>query len=135
MALNSACKSCGTRPGPEDNDGANTQPELCARCRAREAAKNHPLAVQGRQLKALAMAAVIDANAIRQGLSPFDQAGRVLLASQGWSDSVWEDIGENAVKPDGTHYERKAISPETRDLVKAIYRGRATAPVESRRAS
>lgn len=135
MALNSRCKVCRGALGPEDNDGANTQPEQCAGCRKREAAKNHPLAVQGRQLKALAMCAVIDANAIRQGIQPFDQAGRILLASDGWNDKTWEDIGENATKPNGEHYERKAISPETRALVRDIYRGRATAPVDHRVAS
>lgn len=113
MALNSACKSCGTRPGPEDNDGANTQPELCARCRAREAAKNHPLAVKGRREKALAMAVVIDANFIRQfpHLDPYDQALRIRDASFTWADSKWEDIGENAINPKGEHYEGRAKAP------------------------
>lgn len=134
MALNSACKSCGTRPSPEDNDGANTQPELCARCRAREAAKNHPLAVKGRREKALAMAVVIDANFIRQfpHLDPYDQALRIRDASFTWADSKWEDIGENAINPKGEHYERKAISPETRQLVREIYEGRAKAPLAKR---
>lgn len=134
MALNSSCAKCGTRLGPEDNDGPNTQPDCCARCRAREAAKNHPLAVKGRREKALAMAVVIDANFIRQfpKLDPFDQAFRIRDASFTWSDSTWEAIGENALKPNGEHYERKDISPETRALVREIYEGRAKAPLAAR---
>lgn len=137
MALNSSCKSCGTRPGPEDNDGANTQPELCARCRDREAAKNHPLAVKGRREKALAMAAVIDANFSRQfpELDPLssNDAKRIHVASFTWSDAQWESIGENAINPKGQHYERKAISDETRELVREIFEGRMSEP--ARRAS
>ncbi len=134
MALNSACRKCGTRPGPEDSDGADTQPELCARCRAREAAKKHPLAVKGRREKALAMTVVIDANFRRQfpNLDPFDQALRIRDASFAWSDSTWADIGENALKPNGEHYERKDISPDTRALVREIYEGRAKAPLAAR---
>lgn len=134
MALNSACRDCGTGLGPEDNDGPITQPERCTRCRLRHEAKQHPLAVKGRREKALAMVVVIDANFIRQfpKLDPYDQGARIRLASFGWTDTQWEDIGENAVKPDGTHYERKDISPETRALVREIYDGRAKAPAQRR---
>jgi hypothetical protein len=144
MALNSKCGACGTRLGPEDNDGPVTQPDNCARCRkriaaeaVREANRKHPKAVAGRQLKALAMVAVIDANALAQHppINPYDQAGRILLASDGWSDAVWEGIGVRAVKPNGQRYELKPISQDTRDLVRSVYRGRATAPVEHRVAS
>jgi hypothetical protein len=78
MALNSACKACGTRLGPEDNDGPITQPETCWRCRKREADRQHPSAVAGRQQKALAMAVVIDRNFIRQfpKLDPFEFSRR-----------------------------------------------------------
>jgi len=97
-------------------------------------AKN-PWAIAGRQQKALAMAVVIDANAVNQGLSPFDQAGRILLASADWSDAIWEGIGERARKPNGERYERKPVSEETRAMVRDIYRGRAQAPVSKARAS
>lgn len=99
------------------------------------AGNENPWARSGRQQKALAMAAVIDASAIKQGLSPFDQAARILLVSNEWSDKVWEDIGENALRPNGEHYERKPVSAETRDAVRSIYRGRATQPVSRARAS
>lgn len=137
MALNSRCKGCHCALGPEDNDGANTQPERCTRCRKAHEAKNHPLAIKGRQLKALAMAEVIDKNALAQKppINPFDQAGRILLASLEWADEVWETIGERARKPDGSTYERKPISPETREALRSIYRGRSAAPGERREAS
>lgn len=93
------------------------------------AGNENPWARNGRRAKALAMAVVIDGNALRQNLSPFDQAGRILLASFEWSDGVWEAIGERALKPNGEYYERKAISDETREMVRDIYRGRARAPL------
>jgi hypothetical protein len=97
-------------------------------------AKNHPLAVKGRREKALAMTSVIDGNFRRQfkHLDPYDQALRIRDASFTWSDSTWEDIGENALKPNGEHYERKPISPETRQLVREVYEGRAKAPLAQR---
>ena len=100
MALNSACKGCGTRLGPEDNDGPITQPECCARCRAKAPA--NAIAELGRRQKALARAVVIDANFIRQfpKLDPFDQAGRIRLASFTWTDTQWEDIGESCALGD-----------------------------------
>ena len=83
-----------------------------------------------RQRKALAMVAVIDANASRQGVQPHDQAGRILLASKSWSDAIWHQIARDA------GYKSKVPPRETtREMVAAIYRGRATAPVENRRAS
>ncbi len=85
---------------------------------------------EGRQQKALAMVAVIDRDANeKQKIDPFDQAGRILLASMGWSDRVWERIGVRA------GYKKKAISKLTREEVRGVYRGRATAPVARRVAS
>lgn len=83
-----------------------------------------------RQKKALAMARVIDANARRQGVDPHDQAGRILLASKGWSDEVWHQIAKDAGYT-------SAIPPRetTREMVRAIYSGRATAPLAHRVAS
>lgn len=85
----------------------------------------------GRAKKALAMACVIDESALGQKppVCPFDQAGRILLASLHWPDAVWASIGIRA------GYKPKAISEETREAVRSIYRGRATAPVKRRRAS
>lgn len=85
---------------------------------------------EGRQAKALAMVAVIDSDAIQKSkLDPFDQAGRILLASLDWPDRVWERIGERA------GYKRKAISALTREEVRNVYRGRAKAPLARRAAS
>lgn len=72
------------------------------------------------------MVAVIDRDAIRQGLSPYDQAARILLASRGWTDATWEQIGVRA------GYEPKAISEATRDCVRDVYRSRAQAEPEAR---
>jgi hypothetical protein len=78
-----------------------------------------------RQKKSLAMVAVIDANALRQNVSPFDQAGRILLASLGWSDAVWHQIALDAGYP-------SKVPPRdtTREMIRVIYRGRAAAPVQ-----
>lgn len=130
MALNGQCRGCGTRLGPEDNDGANTQPEKCARCRAIDAA--NPFAVANRRKKAVAMVEVIDRNALAQepSINPFDQAGRILLASREWSDEVWLAIAKRAgFKRDRTP------GPDTRELVREVYRGRAQAPVDKQVAS
>lgn len=140
MALNTRCTKCRGLLGPEDAVGAVTHPGLCFGCRERAARQapapsQHPSAVAGRQRKALAMAVVIDRSAVAQGLSPFDQAARIVIKSYEWSDRVWEDIGERALKPNGEHYERKEISQETRETVRQIYRGRAQAPVNRRAAS
>lgn len=91
----------------------------------------HDFAQAGRFKKALAMVAVIDEAALKQRpkVSPFDQAGRILLASLEWTDAVWETIGVKA------GYKPKPISETTRDLVRDVYRGRATAPVSRSRAS
>lgn len=78
-----------------------------------------------RQKKTLAMIAVIDANALRQNVSPFDQAGRILLASLSWPDKVWHQIAIDA------GYASKVPPRDTtREMVRAIYRGRAAAPVQ-----
>jgi hypothetical protein len=86
--------------------------------------------------KAIAMAAVIDSNFIRQNprLDPFDQAARIRLASFAWSDEVWEAIGASALKPNGERYEHKPISEETRAMIREIYEGRSKAPLAQRRA-
>lgn len=133
MALNSMCKNCGTGLGPEDNDGANTQPEKCTRCRRLDAdlIETNPFAAAGRARKVLAMVSVIDDHALRKKppINPFDQAGRILAASIDWPDQTWELIGVKA------GYKPKAISPKTREEVRRVYRGRATAPLTNRRAS
>ncbi len=90
------------------------------------------IATINRQRKALAMAAVIDRNALRQDppVDPYDQAGRIWLASRGWSDAVWLQIAKSAgFKSD------KTPGPRTRAFVREIYEGRAKEPVQRRRAS
>ena len=58
----------------------------------------HPLAIANRRIKVLAMVAAIDRNFIRQTprVDPFDQAGKILLASQNWDDGVWLLIAKKA---------------------------------------
>ena len=135
MALNTACKTCGTRTGPEDNDGPDTQPELCARCRKRAAMSSFER--EGRALKVLAMVEVIDRNALAQDppINPYDQAGRILLASRDWTDDVWEAIGVRAGYPPKPGQKPKPVSAETRQDLQDVYRGRATAPLGSAVAS
>lgn len=135
MALNTRCKTCNGLLGPEDYVNG-IKPARCSTCRerterAKRLARQSPIAVLGRQRKALAMAAVIDRNALEQQppINPYDQAARILMASWGWSDEVWERIGERA------GFERKAISEEQRQLVREIYAGRAKAPVTQQVAS
>lgn len=80
-----------------------------------------------RQKKTLAMIAVIDANALRQNVSPFDQAGRILLASLGWPDKVWHQIALDA------GYTSKVPPRDTtREMIRCVYRGRAAAPIQKR---
>jgi hypothetical protein len=132
MALNSHCASCGTSMGPEDNDGAITQPEKCARCRQPAEESENPFALKNRRIKALDMASVIDRNALAQQppIDPYDQAGRIWLASTGWSDEVWLGIAKRAgYKSD------KTPGASTRKLVREIYEGRAKAPVSNQVAS
>lgn len=121
------CRTCNGLIGPEDAVGAVTQPANCAGCRKRaekrEAAANG-IAAAGRMRKAIEMVGFIDANAIRQGLSPYDQAGRILLATREWDDATWEAIGV------GAGYKPKAISVATRDMVRDVYRSRAQAPLQ-----
>lgn len=92
----------------------------------------HPLAVKNRRQKVLAMVAVIDANFLRQNpkLDPYDQAGRIALASRTWSDKVWHQIAIDA-----GFQSKKVPGDETRKLVREVYEGRSKAPLASREAS
>jgi hypothetical protein len=78
-----------------------------------------------RQRKAIDMVAALDRNAVKQGISPFDQAGRILAASLGWTDDEWHRIAKNA-----GYTSKKTPGPETRSLVRDVYRSRAQAPVQ-----
>lgn len=143
MATNTRCEKCRALLGPEDRDivaGREVQHAVCYSCRKRETARAKleadkrakamaPHAIAARARKVLGMVAVIDANAREQGLDCYDQAGRILLAASTWSDATWLAIArkynENATEP----------SELTRDAVKAVYRGRATRPLQNLRAS
>lgn len=88
----------------------------------------HPLAIANRRLKVLAMVEVIDRSFVKQNphVDPYDQAARIALASKSWSDAVWLQIAKNAgYKSD------KTPGKKSRDLVREIYEGRATAPLAS----
>lgn len=136
MAANSLCRDCGTRLGPEDNDGPITQPDACSRCRARAAAASKPDATpfetMGRQRFVLKMVEVIDRNALAQDppINPYDQAGRIVLAALGWDDLVWKTIARRA-----NPKRSKSPSAKSRQMLIDVYRGRATAPIAHREAS
>jgi hypothetical protein len=92
---------------------------------------NH-FADRERRKKVIAMVAALDRNFVKQNprVDPHDQAGRILLASHKWSDAVWLLIAKNA------GYKReKTPGKETRRLVREVYEGRATAPLQRRNAS
>ena len=89
-------------------------------------------ATRNRRLKALDMVAAIDDQFRKQlpNLCAIDQSGRILLASHGWTDAHWLQIAKAAgYKSD------KTPGPETRRMVREILSGRATAPLQRRRAS
>lgn len=123
------CRTCNGLIGPEDAVGTVTQPALCAGCRkqaeSRAAAeKTNSIANVGRMRKAIAMVAFIDRKALAKDLSPYDQAGRILLVTHEWDDATWETIGV------GAGYKPKAISAATREMVRDVYRSRARAPLQ-----
>ncbi len=123
------CRTCNGLIGPEDAVGTVTQPALCATCRANAekraaAEKTSSIANVGRMRKAIAMVGFIDRKALDKNLSPFDQAGRILLVSHEWDDATWETIGV------GSGYKPKAISAATREMVRDVYRSRAQAPLQ-----
>lgn len=83
------------------------------------------IAVANRRLKALAMVEAIDRSALKQKppLNPYDDAGKILIASFGWSDDVWLKIAQNA-----GYKSKKTPGPKSRKLVREIYEGRANEP-------
>lgn len=82
-------------------------------------------AAVSRQRKVLAMVAVIDADAVeKKRISPFDQAGRIWLASRDWSDATWLQIAKSA-----GYKSEKTPGQGTRAMVREVYEGRAKAPV------
>jgi hypothetical protein len=92
-------------------------------------------ATAGRQAKAIAMVAVIDAGASAKGLDPFVNAADIERVTHEWIDQVWEDIGASARMPSGKLYARKPISDETREAVRDVYRSRALHLADRRAAS
>lgn len=85
---------------------------------------------RGRARKVLALVAAIDRGAINQGLSPYEHAGRIQLASLGWSDDHWALIARLA--SDSTGRTVNPPSAETRRAVRDVYIERAKAPVQRR---
>lgn len=92
---------------------------------------NH-FADRERRKKAVDMVAEIDRVFVKQNprVDPYDQAGRILLASHGWSDAVWLQIAMNA-----GYKSKDTPGPDTRKLVRQVYEGRATAKIQRRSAS
>ena len=91
-----------------------------------------PIATQNRLQKAIAMVATIDRNFVKQHptVDPFDQAGRIWLASASWSDAVWLQIAQSA-----GYKSKKTPGETTRKLVREVYEGRDKAPVQRQVAS
>lgn len=80
-----------------------------------------------RRKKCLALCGAIDACVLSKGISPFDQAARIVLLLAEWKDSTWAALSKTA----GVNLP----SDVTRGMVAEVYRGRATAPVSNARAS
>lgn len=88
--------------------------------------REHHIA-RARAKKVVAMVAILDEQMIRQKRNPYDQAGLIVLASLSWVEAVWLTIAHKAkVNPP---------SDETKEAVRDVFRGRATAKLERRRAS
>ncbi len=75
---------------------------------------------RARAKKVTAMVAAIDKSAINQRIDPIGNAGQVLLATLGWGEVAWQQIARLA--------NVNAPSATTRELVVAVYRGRAGRP-------
>lgn len=69
-----------------------------------------------RERKAAKLVAAIDRSARRQGFDPYDHAGRILAASQGWGDDHWHQIARLA--------DTNPPSEKTREHVRAAYLAR-----------
>ncbi len=79
---------------------------------------------RARARKVTAMISAIDKSAINQGIDPHGSAGQVLLAAIGWGEVAWLQIARLA--------NVNAPSVTTRELVVAVYRERANAPLQKR---
>lgn len=83
----------------------------------------------GRARKVTAPVAAIDRAAINQGLSPFDHAGRVQLATMTWTDDHWAALAR--IASDMTGRNINPPSTESRKAVREVYIERAKAkPME-----
>lgn len=91
--------------------------------------KESPIAVANRRIKVLAMVAEIDRVFVKQNphVDPYDQAGRIALATRAWSDAVWLQVAQNA-----GYKSRRPPGETTRTLVREVYEGRAQAPLAAR---
>lgn len=132
MALNTRCERCGTRLGAEDyKPNGEVDCLLCKKVGAAQPESN-PFADAGRARFVLAMAGVIDRNALAQHppINPFDQAGRIALAALGWDELTWKSIARRA-----NPKRAKPPSAESRRMLIEVYRGRARAPLQQGSAS
>lgn len=119
MALNDRCPKCGTRTGAEDFAPSG---ELdCLLCKKIGSCSPHEQLA--RERKAAKLVAAIDRSAKNQGLDPYDQAGRILLASMGWTEAHWAGVAKLA--------DCNVPSPFTQRMVRDVYRNR----VEGQRAA
>ncbi len=108
------CPRCKHVLGPEDCD----QPgDVCLECNVRSTAIVNPHEIAARSKKIIKLVETIDREALRQGIDPFDSAGRVQLATIAWEDAHWAKVAELA----GVNMP----SPITRDSVRQIYIDRA----------
>lgn len=74
--------------------------------------------------KCLALVGAIDACALTKDVSPFDQAGRIVMLLNEWKDSTWAALSKMAAV--------NLPSAETRAMVKEVYIGRMKAPIQRR---
>jgi hypothetical protein len=125
MALNTRCEKCGTRLGAEDFTAAGELDcLLCKKLAPADQVDDSPFESMGRQRKVIAMVEVIDRNALNNGINPYDQAGRILLAARDWEEKTWRSIALRA-----NPKSKKPPSDKTRAMVISVYRDRATAPL------
>ena len=131
MALNSRCRDCRNLLGPEDNDGADTQPDHCARCRAqakleaeRLADESNPFALHNRLIKVTKLVEEIDRQCGYAGVDPHAEGYAVARMVEGWTDQQWGEVSAVA----GT----KAPSGKAREMVIERYRERVRLARERR---
>jgi hypothetical protein len=88
---------------------------------------NEGFKLAAQRKKCLALVGAIDSVALSKDISPFDQAGRILMLLGEWKEPTWIALAKMA--------EVNLPSQETRAMVREVYRGRMKSPLAQMRAS